>query len=70
MVDATHVLNRSAGVSNPSVLRGLSFNCRATALSFVCECTDKSVPFGKYCRINRLVFSLDPRCHGLRGSQK
>jgi hypothetical protein len=25
-VDATHALNRSAGVSNPSVLRGRSFN--------------------------------------------
>ena len=25
-IDATHALNRSAGVSNPSVLRGRSFN--------------------------------------------
>ena len=48
-VDATHALNRSAGVSNPSVLRGRSFNWRATAFSFACECTDKSVPLGKYC---------------------
>jgi len=29
-VDATHALNLSAGVSNPSVLRGRSFSCRAT----------------------------------------
>jgi hypothetical protein len=34
------------------------------------ECTDKSVPFGKYCRSRPLVFSFDPRCHGLCGSQK
>jgi len=32
-VDATHSLNISAGVWKPSVLRGLSFNCRAMALS-------------------------------------
>ena len=46
-IDATHALNRSAGVSNPNVLRGRSFNWRATALSFACECNDKLVPFGK-----------------------
>jgi hypothetical protein len=64
-VDATHALNRSAGVSKPKVLRGRSFNWHATALSFACECTDKSVPLGKYCLNNRLVFSLEPRCQGL-----
>ena len=32
-VDATHSLNISAGVWKPSVLRGLSFNCCAIALS-------------------------------------
>jgi homospermidine synthase len=32
-VDATDSLNISAGVWKPSVLRGLSFNCRAIALS-------------------------------------
>jgi hypothetical protein len=32
-VIATHSLNRSAGVWKPSVLRGLSFNCLAIALS-------------------------------------
>jgi hypothetical protein len=36
-VDATHSLNRSAGVWKPSVLRGLSFNCLAIALSWCCE---------------------------------
>lgn len=33
-VAATHALNRSAGVSYPSVFRGLSLSCLATALSF------------------------------------
>ncbi len=70
LVDATHALNLSAGVSNSNVSRGRSFNSRATLLSVACECTDKSVPFGKYCRNNRLVFSFEPRCQGLCGSQK
>ncbi|MGA7748675.1 MAG: hypothetical protein WCA63_00865, partial [Gallionella sp.] len=33
-IDATHALNLSAGVSYAKVLRGRSFNCRATAFSF------------------------------------
>ena len=33
-MDATHALNRCAGVSYPSVFRGRSFSCLATALSF------------------------------------
>jgi hypothetical protein len=33
-VDATHALNRSAGVSYPSVIRGRSLSCLATALNF------------------------------------
>jgi hypothetical protein len=33
-IDATHALNRSAGVSYSRVLRGRSFNRRATAFSF------------------------------------
>jgi len=36
-VNATHSLNISAGVWKPSVLRGLSFNCLAIALSCSCE---------------------------------
>src|SRR5262245_12912701 len=51
VVDATQALNRSAGVANPRVLRGRSLSCRATLLSWACEYTDKSVPFGKYCRV-------------------
>src|ERR1700720_3524690 len=70
LVDATQALNRSAGVANPRVLRGRSLSCRATLLSWACEYTDRSVPFGKYCRSRPLVFSLEPRCHGLCGSQK
>jgi len=69
-VNATHALNRSASVSYPNVLRGRSFNCRATLFNVACECTDNSVPFGKYCLRRRLVFSLEPRCQGLWGSQK
>ena len=34
LVDATHALKRSAGVSYPSVIRGRSLSCLATALSF------------------------------------
>ena len=33
LVDATHALNLSAGVSNSKVLRGRSLSCRATAFS-------------------------------------
>jgi len=40
--------------------RGRAGNCRARG----------SVPLGKYCRSKRLVFSLEPRCQGLCGSQK
>src|SRR4051812_5232756 len=40
------------------------------ASSSACENTDRSVPLGKYCRSRPLVFSLEPRCQGLCGSQK
>lgn len=46
LVDATHWLNRSAGISQFSVFLGLVLSCLATAFNFACECTDKSVPFG------------------------
>jgi len=69
-VDATQALNCSAGVANPKVVRGRSLSCRATLLSCACEYTDKSIPFGKYCRRRPLVISLEPRCHGRCGSQK
>ena len=60
VVDATQALNRSAGVANRIVLRGRSLSCRATLLSWACEYTDRSVPFGKYCRSRPLVFSAGP----------
>src|SRR3974377_230598 len=69
-VDATQALNLSAGVSNPRVLRGRSLSWRATLFRWACEYTDRSAPFGKYCLSRPLVFSLEPRCHGLCGSQK
>src|SRR5258706_7957995 len=69
-VDATQALIFSAGVSNCKVSRGRSLSGRATLFRWACECTDKSVPFGKYCLSRPLVFSFDPRCHGLCGSQK
>ena len=47
-VNATHSLNISAGVWKPSVLRGLSFNCLAIALSWVWEKSERSMPFGMY----------------------
>src|SRR6266478_3759135 len=52
-VDATQALNLSAGVSNCKVSRGRSFSWRATLFKWACECTDKSVPLGKYCRRER-----------------
>ena len=36
-VDATHWLNRSAGVWKPNVFLGRSLSCLATALSLACE---------------------------------
>jgi hypothetical protein len=30
----------------------------------------KSMPLGKYSRIKPLIFSTEPRCQGLWGSQK
>src|SRR5680860_546024 len=36
----------------------------ATAFSLAWLCTERSVPFGKYWRRRRLVFSFVPRCQG------
>ena len=60
----------SAGVFHPSVLRGRALSVAATAARSSAPCTLRSVPFGKHCRSSPLVFSLVPRCHRLRGSQK
>ena len=54
-------------------LQGLTWSLVELTSHFVqigLRVTDKSVPFGKYCLSRPLVFSFDPRCHGLCGSQK
>ena len=60
----------SAGVFQPSVLRGRVLSASATASRSSRECRDRSVPLGKYWRSSPLVFSFVPRCQGLCGSQK
>ena len=62
--------NRFAGESKPSRLRGRAFSFAATCSRSCCVNAPIDTPFGKYCRNKRLVFSLVPRCHGLRGSAK
>jgi len=63
-IDATHRLDRSAGISKFNVFRGRSLSRLATAFSFTCDTSDRSKPFGKYCLNRPLVFSLEPRCQG------
>ena len=69
-IDATHWLNRSAGVLKFNVFLGRSLSCLATAFNLFWWIFERSIPFGKYCLSKPLVFSLEPRCHGLFGSQK
>ena len=60
----------SDGFMNPRVLRGRLLRLRAMrARSWRCG-TERSVPLGMYWRSSPLVFSLEPRCQGLWGSQK
>lgn len=47
VVDATSLLNLSAGVSHARALRGRPLSLAAMASSCSCEWTDRSVPFGK-----------------------
>src|SRR4030095_2587559 len=54
----------------PRVLRGRLLRLRAMRARSAAECTDRSVPLGRYWRSRPLVFSFDPRCQGLCGSQK
>src|SRR5205823_7640075 len=68
--DSSSLLSTSAGVFQPSVLRGRLLSVSATALRWLWFQRAKSVPLGKYWRSKPLVFSLVPRCHGLCGSQK
>src|SRR5882757_7789858 len=67
---ASSLCMRSAGVFQPSVLRGRPLSSAATARRCWGLWTDRSVPLGKYWRSRPLVFSFEPRCQGLAGSQK
>src|SRR3954453_997667 len=58
------------GVSQPRILRGRLLSSAATAVRSSAVCTLRSLLLGKYWRSRPLVFSLEPRCHGLAGSQK
>ncbi len=49
-------LNTSTDLRQPNVSRGLPFNSAAALSRSSRECTDRSVPFGKYCRRRPLVF--------------
>jgi len=60
----------SAGVRQPSRLRGRWLSSSATSSRWSGRCIDRSVNFGKYWRSSPLVFSFEPRCHGECGSQK
>ena len=68
-VNATASANFSDGVWKPSVCRGRPFSSSATASSCSWVTWARLVPFGKYWRSSPLVFSFEPRCHGLLGSQ-
>src|SRR4029077_14554663 len=69
-VDATLACSLSAGVRNPKVCRGRVLSLRAISSSSDCENLDRSAFFGRYCRSRPFVFSFEPRCQGLCGSQK
>src|SRR6202030_2426585 len=69
-VDATLACSLSAGVRNPKVCRGRVLSRRAISSSSDCENLDRSAFFGRYCRSRPFVFSFEPRCQGLCGSQK
>src|SRR5664280_1589526 len=56
--------------STSQSVHGFRLSSSATLSRSAWKCNDRSVPFGKYCRSNPLVFSLVPRCHGECGSQK
>ena len=55
---------------DPRVLRGRSLRLAAIRARSPASWTARSVPFGRYWRRRPLVFSFEPRCQGLCGSQK
>jgi len=69
-IDATISASLAAGVWYPSVIRGRVFSRRAIASRRAWLNPDKSAECGRYWRSRPLVFSLEPRCQGLCGSQK
>jgi hypothetical protein len=70
MDENTRLSSRFAGVCQPSTLRGRELSSLATAWRCSALCTLKSVPLGKYWRSKPFMFSFEPLCHGLAGSQK
>src|SRR5580658_7370646 len=60
----------SDGFMNPRVARGRSLRLLAIWARSRALKTERSVPLGMYWRNSPLVFSFEPRCQGLRGSQK
>ena len=69
-VSARSSVSFSDGFIYPSVLRGRSLRLFAMRLRSPRVRSDRSVPFGMYWRNSPLVFSFEPRCQGLCGSQK
>ena len=65
---------RWSGATDPDSLRliasEVSHAVRSRMRISCAEWTDRSAPLGRYWRSRPLVFSFDPRCQGLCGSQK
>src|SRR5829696_3030616 len=62
--------NACEGVLKPRVCRGRPFSSAAIASRSAWSSWPRSLLLGRYWLSSPLVFSLLPRCQGLRGSQK
>ena len=69
-VSARSSASRSDGLISPRDLRGRLLRLRAKRARSSALCRERSVPLGMYWRSRPLMFSFDPRCQGLRGSQE
>src|SRR5581483_5409129 len=69
-VSARRSASFSDGFMNPRVLRGRLFRLLAMRARSSAPRRERSVPLGMYWRKSRFVFSFEPRCQGLWGSQK